>query len=126
MSNRDPHGAADAERVATRSRIKVQPAAANTSTFETMTGLDAMSTPKAIHRAEPSICKPRSIVGFEKKYEATKTAVAIQPTVSAIGRLDRLIERSPFGTRPSSWGLHADARWLGSGGGLQSTGDQHR
>jgi hypothetical protein len=37
----------------------------------------------------------RNIAGFEKKYEATNTAVAIHPTVSAIDRLDRFMNISP-------------------------------
>src|SRR5690242_951993 len=83
VSSHRLHEAAGADRVAPRCRNKVQPAAANTSTFATITGLEAMSTPKVIHSAAPSICRPRSIAGFEKKYDATNTAVAIQPTESA-------------------------------------------
>jgi hypothetical protein len=64
----------------------------NTSTLETMTGFEAINRPKVIHSAAPTICRPRNIVGLEKKYDATNTAVAIHPTVSAIGRLDRLME----------------------------------
>ena len=64
-------------------RISVQAAAANTSTLETITGFEAISTPNVIQSTAPSICKPRSMVGFGEKYDATKTAVAIQPTESA-------------------------------------------
>lgn len=63
-----------------------------------MTGFEAINTPNTIHSAAPSICKPRNIAGLEKKYEATNTAVAVHPTVSATDKLERLTDASrlPF------------------------------
>src|SRR6185312_12524600 len=95
-------------------RNRVQAAAANTRTLEAMTGFEAINTPKTIQSTAPSICKPRNIAGLEKKYEATNTAVAVHPTVSATDRLDRLTDASrlAYGADPCSAARRCLARTI--------------
>jgi hypothetical protein len=63
-------------------RNTVQAAAEKTSAFATMTGEAPMSNPYVIQRTAPSICTARKSEGREKKYEPTKTAVAVHPRTS--------------------------------------------
>jgi hypothetical protein len=60
-------------------RRVVHAAAKNISTLATMTGEALMSTPYVIENSAPNICTLRSSDGRVKKYEPTKTQVAVHP-----------------------------------------------
>jgi len=57
----------------------VHAAAEKTNRLATITGEAPMSIPYPTQSAAPSICTPRSHLGRAKKYDPTKTPVAVQP-----------------------------------------------